>query len=414
MALLAAATSTPDRANVTQMLISAGNLEQSFSPAARSAPSKTEDAAWPPPHWAQIDRVNRDDEDAVTDHILAQKPVVIQNGSIVKTSAWEDLGALVKKMSGTQVLVKRSRQESVAYFRADRNSGNHPFEASEYVKESKMAFSDFVAQADSAHERHCSAAKLDGTDGDVLYCQESFQNHPELEQEFATWDWTWLLKQCQRHNWGLPETNVLFMGTEGATTPAHFDEQHNFLNQVRGKKLVALFPPDDYTRMYPFPVTHPCDRCSLIDVRSPDLERFPAFGAARGLVTTLSPGDVLYIPYGWWHYCRTETHLAASITFWSQVSTGGQTQIPTSFGPNEWTRARRNLEKIIAEDVGGNNLDSEILRILGVIENGEVTDPRLVALRKMLSILQVAEEDQLPFLVDTFTGRFGFNQSLYV
>ena len=35
-----------------------------------------------------------------------------------------------------------------------------------------------------------------------------------------------------RHGWGLPETNVLFMGTEAATTPAHFDEQHNFLNQV--------------------------------------------------------------------------------------------------------------------------------------------------------------------------------------
>merc|ERR1719476_1131198 len=116
----------------------------------------------------------------------------------------------------------------------------------------------------------------------VLYCQETFTNHPELQLEFGRWDWPWVVQQCISNGWGLPETNVLFMGSEGATTPAHFDEQHNFLNQVRGSKRVVLFPPDDYTRMYPFPVTHPCDRTSMVDVRRPDLARFPLFAEARG------------------------------------------------------------------------------------------------------------------------------------
>merc|ERR1712113_673668 len=177
--------------------------------------------------------------------------------------------------------------------------------------------------------------------------------------------------QCQRHGWGLPESNVLFMGSEGATTPAHFDEQHNFFNQVRGHKFVALFPPDDYTRMYPFPVTHPCDRCSMVDVRNPDFDRFPRFMEARGHVTTLGPGDVLYIPYGWWHYCRTLTHLAASISFWAPVNQKGKgalTALPQQIGPNERTRARRNLEKMLAEDVGPANLGSAVLRLLCMVE----------------------------------------------
>lgn len=209
---------------------------------------------------------------------------------------------------------------------------------------------------------------------------------------------------------------MLFMGMEGATTPAHFDEQHNFLNQVRGHKLVVLFPPEDYTRLYPFPVTHPCDRCSMVDVRQADLQRFPRFAEAQGHVVTLGPGDVLYVPYGWWHYCRTLTHLAASVTFWSQVAgpSGGPASLPLTLGPNELARARRNLEKLLAEDVGAPNLGDEVLRLVGLIKKGETDDPRLAALRKMLGMLQVPEEEQLQFLSETFGGRFGFDLRPYV
>jgi len=220
------------------------------------------------------------------------------------------------------------------------------------------------------------------------------------------------VQQTQKHGWGLPETNVLFMGTVGATTPAHFDEQHNFLNQVRGKKTIVLFPPDDYTRMYPFPVTHPCDRCSMVDVHNADLERFPRFSEARGHVITLGPGDVLYIPYGWWHYCRTDTHLAASITFWAKDQSpnlGAQV-----IGPNELVRARRNLEKILAEDVGAPNLADEVLRLIRRIETEDVDDARLSSLRRMLGMLQIPEDGQLRFLNETFVGRFGFDLRPFV
>jgi len=329
---------------------------------------------------------------------------------------------LLQTMAKTSVLVKTSKRESVAYFRAERNAGKHNFSGENFVKEAKVPFREFVARADKLHDsaRKAEAEKCSVGESsdpcDVLYCQETFTGHPELEKEFGTWDWKWVLEQCTRYGWGLPETNVLFMGSEGATTPAHFDEQHNFLNQVRGHKLVVLFPPDDYTCMYPFPVTHPCDRCSLVDVRNADLEHFPRFKQARGHVAILGPGDVLYIPYGWWHYCRTLTHLAASITFWSQTTGTGSkvAEIPEKMGPHEWTRARRNIEKLLADDVGPSNLDAEVVRILSLLEKKEADDPRINALRHMLGVLQVGEEDQITFLTETFSGRFGFDLNPFV
>merc|ERR1712039_146147 len=113
-------------------------------------------------------------------------------------------------------------------------------------------------------------------------------------------------------------------------------------------------------------------------------------------------------PYGWWHYCRTVTELGASITFWSTVpppKVGGQ--VPQVFGAGEFTRVRRNIERLLADDVGPPDLGKEVQRLVTAIENNEVDDGRLVALRKMLSMVQVPEEKQLAFLADTFGGRFG-------
>lgn len=383
-------------------------------------PSLEQGPSWRQDSWVPIDVVPRSDDAAVQAHLEGQRPVVLQQGSIVPVARWEDLEALTKTMAKTEVLVKRSARLNVAYFKEERNTGGFAFDAKSFVREEKVPFKDFVASADAAAARGRGPTGADstGNGGDVLYCQETFTGHPELENEFSSWDWTWAVQQCQRHGWGLPETNVMFMGTEGASTPAHFDEQHNFLNQVRGQKAVILFPPTDYTRMYPFPVTHPCDRCSMVDVQRPDLDKFPRFAEATGHYTVLNPGDVLYIPYGWWHYCSTLTHLGASITFWSLASSSAEklAHAPETLGPNEWARARRNLEKLLAKDVGEEKLSSEALRIVSVIRSGSGAseDLRIVALRNLLGMLQVPEEDQLEFLDETFSGRFGFDLNDHV
>ena len=40
---------------------------------------------------------------------------------------------------------------------------------------------------------------------------------------------------------------------------------------------------------------------SPVDIKEPDLERFPNFAKARRIHCALKPGDVLFMPAFWWH-----------------------------------------------------------------------------------------------------------------
>lgn len=360
-------------------------------------------------HWIEVPVARWGNEAALDRSIEDQIPVVLQNGGIIPLGCWERIEDLTSIMARSTVLVKRSKRENVAYFRSDMNSGRFDFDAKSWVRENKMMFPEFVAVAEAERQKLKA-----GIPGDTLYCQESFNGHPELDAEFGSWKWDWIINRCKAAGWQLPRINVLFMGSMGATTPAHFDEQHNFLHQVRGRKLVVVFPHTDYSKMYPFPTTHPCDRCSMVEIRAPDFGRFPRFREAQGLYCILEPGDVLYIPYGWWHYCRNLDHLGASITFWAECDHEKETKAPTRFSMKEWTRARRNIEKLLAQQVGEPNLGTEVRRILKEMDDGNLEDSRIKLMRSWLDILQYPEAEQVDFLRETFQGRFGFEYNLYV
>ena len=55
-------------------------------------------------------------------------------------------------------------------------------------------------------------------------------------------------------------SNLLLVGERGTVTPCHYDEQHNLYAQIRGKKRVTLFSPDQFASLYPHPfgdaITH--------------------------------------------------------------------------------------------------------------------------------------------------------------
>ena len=134
-----------------------------------------------------------------------------------------------------------------------------------------------------------------------------------MASEFSSWKWELPVRISAACGWGLPDSNELFMGMKNAETPLHFDERENLFYQIRGQKEVVVFPFTDYTRLYPFPTTHPCDRQSMVgSPKEADLEAFPKFREAQGHYATLKAGDLLYLPYGWWHWLRNLTDMSIS------------------------------------------------------------------------------------------------------
>ena len=79
----------------------------------------------------------------------------------------------------------------------------------------------------------------------------------------------------------------------------HFDNVDNFLAQIYGTKNVILISPNDISFVYPIPSNF---HKSPINPFEPDIKAFPNFKKAKIFEGVLNPGDVLFIPRGWYHY----------------------------------------------------------------------------------------------------------------
>ncbi len=104
----------------------------------------------------------------------------------------------------------------------------------------------------------------------------------------------------------------IFIGGASTSFPfLHYDmlNSHAFLGQLHGDKAFAAYSPDQTPLLYQSAETP--NRSSVSDISSPDLKEFPLFASARPIRGILKPGEMIFIPAGWWHTARI---LSPSIT----------------------------------------------------------------------------------------------------
>jgi Cupin-like domain len=111
----------------------------------------------------------------------------------------------------------------------------------------------------------------------------------------------------------------IWIGNRTCIAP-HFDNTENLACVVGGRRRFTLFPPEQIGNLYvgPLDLTPAGQPVSLVDVRSPDLERFPRFAEALAAaeVAELEPGDAIYVPALWWHNVEALDGFNVLMNYW--------------------------------------------------------------------------------------------------
>ncbi len=152
-------------------------------------------------------------------------------------------------------------------------------------------------------------AMQDMTMGDYLDLAERIEGLPpylgnlELRELNSLCHWpTWFDKMGPARFW---------VGPAGTITPLHCDYDDNIFAQIWGSKRIFLAPPHHDEFLY----TREANAMlfgSPFDPEAPDYERYPLARQAAAIEVLVQPGDMLYVPAGWFHQVRALTFSLSS------------------------------------------------------------------------------------------------------
>jgi predicted 2-oxoglutarate/Fe(II)-dependent dioxygenase YbiX len=123
------------------------------------------------------------------------------------------------------------------------------------------------------------------------------------------------------HDDGRPGTVKMWFGPKGTVTPLHHDEHSILFAQIFGRKRFKLIPPFDGPHLYVRRRFY-----SAIDPETVDLARYPEFSRATVLDVVAEPGDMVFLPVGWWHWVKA-LDVSISTTFCSFRVEGRNTSL---------------------------------------------------------------------------------------
>jgi hypothetical protein len=102
-----------------------------------------------------------------------------------------------------------------------------------------------------------------------------------------------------------------WLGPAGTVTPLHCDYDDNIFAQIWGSKRIFLAPPHHDEFLYPREANAILFG-SPFNPEAPDFEQFPLARHALIVECVVNPGDMLYVPAGWYHQVRALTFSLSS------------------------------------------------------------------------------------------------------
>ena len=111
-------------------------------------------------------------------------------------------------------------------------------------------------------------------------------------------------------------TNPKFFIGRGVYSCNHYHgDSDSILVPIVGRKKVTLFAPDQWRLLYAYPWYKQQLNLSRVDVRDPDLARYPRYAQTTPIEVVLEPGEMLFNPVHWWHAVETPEFSVAISAF---------------------------------------------------------------------------------------------------
>lgn len=150
---------------------------------------------------------------------------------------------------------------------------------------------------------------------DYKYMQEWFKNKPEILNS-VNW------KRFDIDKTG--DDSTIWIGSKGAHTNCHQDSYGcNLVAQIHGRKQWLLFPPNSTNFLRPTRI--PYEESTIYSkynffcpTKEDEINILKIKDTAK--LVTLEPGDILFVPPGWWHYVES-LDFSISVNMWLPILT---------------------------------------------------------------------------------------------
>ena len=95
-----------------------------------------------------------------------------------------------------------------------------------------------------------------------------------------------------------PKWSFFYIGPANSSSDMHIEPlMSNAWNAViSGRKLWLLFPPEQEEFLY----------SGRVNALKPEFDRYPLFHRAKPFIYIQNPGEIIFIPSGWWHQVINE------------------------------------------------------------------------------------------------------------